>query len=161
MLTSSNSRLQIFVDPSGTDSPVENSLDSWQDIGTRKSRVKENVPEVKKIAGTALKQAAKSKRIASTSAYSSGSKIAIYREPGPGVMPPPAGPSKTKTTTAAKPPPPKTPAETSFRPFVDEPSAATLVAVPIGHLATPKFTPFKDDVGFSVEGSYYCIWFQY
>ncbi|KAF7763603.1 hypothetical protein Agabi119p4_8140 [Agaricus bisporus var. burnettii] len=122
--------------------------DSWQDIGTRKSRVKENVPEVKKIGGTTLKQAGRGKRIASASASgsSSGSKIAVYRDSGPGDMPPPTGPpSKTKVAAVAKAPPPKTSRTASFSPFVDGPSAATLVTAPTGPPATPKFTPFKDD----------------
>ncbi|XP_006463440.1 hypothetical protein AGABI2DRAFT_152609 [Agaricus bisporus var. bisporus H97] len=149
MSSSSNSRLQVFVDPSGTESQMENSSDSWQDIGTRKSRVKENVPEVKKIGGTTLKQAGRGKRIASASASgsSSGSKIAVYRDSGPGDMPPPTGPpSKTKVAAVAKAPPPKTSRTASFSPFVDGPSAATLVTAPTGPPATPKFTPFKDDV---------------
>ncbi|KAF9443017.1 hypothetical protein P691DRAFT_738410 [Macrolepiota fuliginosa MF-IS2] len=167
--SSSNTRLQIFVDPTGTDSqPGENAPDSWQDLGTRKTRVKENVPEVKKLAGTTLKQAGKSKRIASTSSTSGAggtSRIAVYRDPGPGDMaPPPIVPVTGPVGTAKKQGigigigigvPPKTPARSaSFAPFVDagagDDAGGSPVALPP---ATPKFTPFRDETAVAAVAS--------
>ncbi|GLB42133.1 putative mad3/BUB1 hoMad3/BUB1 homology region 1 [Lyophyllum shimeji] len=141
---SSNAPLQIFVDPTGSESQAaEFSSNTWTDLGTRKSRIKENVPETKKLAGTTLKQAGRSKRAASGSgsgAAASGSKIAIYRDPVPEDMPPPSVPEvKTKAKASAV---PKTPSKSSITPFVDGVDAASAApAVP----STPSFTPFRDE----------------
>ncbi|KAH7925451.1 hypothetical protein BV22DRAFT_1064941 [Leucogyrophana mollusca] len=138
----SNSRLQIFVDPSGSE--TQESLDattSWPDIGTRKTRVKENVPELSKAGGTTLKQAGRSRRIASGSGGVT-SRIVPFRDPGPeaGVegreMLPPAVPMSKPREIA-----PKTPARNStIVPFQDPESRRDDV-VP----STPKFTPFRDE----------------
>ncbi|KAF8155886.1 Mad3/BUB1 homology region 1-domain-containing protein [Crassisporium funariophilum] len=134
--SSSNSRIQIFVDPSGSEAhAAEASTNAWDDIGTRKTRIKENVPETKKLVGTTLKQAGRSKRIASSSstsatASSSGSKIIPFRDPAPGdVMPPPPVPMKKADVYAR-----------GFVPFVDgaQDSAAGVPDV-------TKFTPFQDE----------------
>lgn len=152
----SNSRLQIFADPTGEEAESSTATAAstpWQDLGTRKTRIKENVPEVKKLVGTTLKQAGKSKRIASASA-SSSSKIAVYRDPGSEVMmpPPPSSlPTKVSTLTTATTTtgtraeaPPKTPARSTFAPFVDSnPGHDDHNHVPP---VTPRFTPFRDEV---------------
>jgi len=93
-----NSRLQIFVDPTGEQAEAAEG-NEWNDLGTRKTRIKENVPEVKKMVGTTIKQAGKTKRLATAAAGSSSgtstsgsssSKIVPFRDPGPGDMPPPS-----------------------------------------------------------------------
>ncbi|TFK67752.1 hypothetical protein BDN72DRAFT_770304 [Pluteus cervinus] len=151
--SSSNAPLQIFVDPTGTASEsAEGGENSWTDLGTRKSRIKENVPEVKKLAGTTLKQAGRSKRVVSGSGAAgasrsvSGSKIVPFRDPGPEDMLPPTSPeissgsSSSKGTIAATTTKKKAPSSLKFSPFVDT-KETTTPAVP----ATPKFTPFRDE----------------
>ncbi|KAG6830030.1 hypothetical protein H0H87_009493 [Tephrocybe sp. NHM501043] len=140
--TTSNPSLQIFVDPSGSESvAAEASANTWTDLGTRKTRIKENVPETKKFAGTTLKQAGRSKRIASgsgSSSAASGSKIAIFRDPAPEDMPPPAAPAaKLKSGRDV----PKMTAKSMIIPFVDTEDAAAAPTVP----STPRFTPFRDE----------------
>lgn len=145
--SSSNSRIQIFLDPSGSEAHAAHAnhndmASAWEDLGTRKTRIKENVPEVKKLAGTTLKQAGRSKRIASSSGSGSGmttsgsgSKIVPFRDPpvppaGDISMPPPLVPTKEVPR--------------GFIPLVDQqvPESAAGVMVP----GTPKFTPFRDEV---------------
>ncbi|KAG1862069.1 Mad3/BUB1 homology region 1-domain-containing protein [Suillus subalutaceus] len=137
-----NARLQIFVDPSGVESAdTTDSVTPYPDIGTRKSRVKENVPEVSKAAGSTLKQAGRTRRIASGS--NSGtivSKIVPFRDPGPDmdveekvVMAPPPVPMARQKDAA-----PKTPTRISaIIPFHDVPDG--------GIPSTPQFTPFRDE----------------
>ncbi|KAF7794905.1 hypothetical protein EIP86_006048 [Pleurotus ostreatoroseus] len=72
---SRNSRMQVFIDPSGEDATKTEDA-PWEELGTRKSRVKENLVEVSKAAGTILKQAGKSKREAAARAP----KMAVYRD---------------------------------------------------------------------------------
>ncbi|RDB29894.1 Mitotic spindle checkpoint component mad3 [Hypsizygus marmoreus] len=134
----SNAPMQIFVDPTGSGSQAaEPAANTWTDLGTRKTRVKENVPETKKLSGTTLKQPGRSKRVTSSSgSAASGSKISIYRDPAPEDMPPPPVPaSKTGKETV-----PLTPAKSLIRPFVD---IEGLAAGP--EPATPMFTPFRDE----------------
>src|SRR5258708_10455638 len=57
-----NSRLEIFVDPTGEVSN-SNNTNEWSDLGTRKTRIKENAPDVKKMVGSTIKQPGKSKRL--------------------------------------------------------------------------------------------------
>ncbi|KAF5378698.1 hypothetical protein D9757_005946 [Collybiopsis confluens] len=129
----SNTRMQVFVDTSGSATGSgEMETNTWPDIGTRKTRVKENVPETKKLSGTTLKQAGKTKRVASAS---SGSKIVPYRDPDPDAMPPPPPPFASSSTARL----PSTPAKTSlFTPFADtDPNP--------GIPSTPKFAPYRDE----------------
>ncbi|KAF9077412.1 Mad3/BUB1 homology region 1-domain-containing protein [Rhodocollybia butyracea] len=127
-----NAPLRIFVDPSGSAAQsAEMEMNAWPDIGTRKTRVKENIPETKKLAGTTLKQAGKTKRLASGS---SGSTIVPYRDPGPDEMPPPPPPFVSTTSR-----PPSTPKGSSFTPFVEPDSKPTTAP------STPRFTPFRDE----------------
>lgn len=135
-----NARLQTYVDPSDSEPEQREATgNAYPDLGTRKTRIKENVAEVKKLAGTTLKQAGKSKRAASGSgsgsAVASGSRIVAYRDPGPAAaeMPPPAVPASNKGLDAV----PKTPAKSRIVPFGGE----EVEDVP----ATPKFTPFRDE----------------
>ncbi|KAH7887031.1 Mad3/BUB1 homology region 1-domain-containing protein [Phlebopus sp. FC_14] len=141
----SDSRLQIFVDPSGAE-PQDETSASYPDIGTRKSRVKENIPEARKVAGTTLKNAGRSRRVASGSITNSGSsgsisRIVPYRDPGseesaaPEPMAPPPVP-KTKF-------PPKTPGKSGIMVPFHDPDCRAEGVVP----STPKFTPFRDEPG--------------
>ncbi|KAH9952469.1 hypothetical protein BC827DRAFT_1380304 [Russula dissimulans] len=57
-----NARMQVFVDPSGA-SAAEEALANgdtmttpWNELGSRKERIKENVPKVSKLSGTTLRQ---------------------------------------------------------------------------------------------------------
>lgn len=79
----SNAPLQVFVDPSPATSSIMGDEDQtpYPDIGTRKTRIKENVPEVKKAGGTTLRQAGKTKRVASASSATGGSRIAVFKDP--------------------------------------------------------------------------------
>jgi len=116
---------------------AQDNANEWNDLGTRKTRIKENVPEVKKLVGSTLKQAGRSKRIASASGSTSGtgSKIVPFRDPAPGDMP--LLPTPVEAAVNA-------PASTGgFMPFVDV-SQESVAAV----LGTPSFTPFRDEVGY-------------
>jgi hypothetical protein len=139
-----NARLQVYVDPSSLSSQPSSSLPPetqtpYPDLGTRKTRIKENVPEVRKAGGTTLKMSGKAK---GKGRVVSGSKIAVFRdedEMGPPSIPAPepAGGMGTKT-----------PARTvsgggsGLVPFRDEP--ATPVPAVVG------FTPFRDEVSSSL-----------
>ncbi|KAF8182079.1 other/BUB protein kinase [Pholiota molesta] len=133
----SNSRLQIFVDPTGAQAQAaEDGANEWTDLGTRKTRIKENVPEVKKLAGATIKQAGRSKRLAAGSGSggagsSAASKIVPFRDPAPGEMPPPPAPAPRQRAQEARAKPPAV----GFVPFADGPQEP----------ATPKFTPFRDE----------------
>lgn len=98
-----NGRMPIFVDPTGDAENDPNQATNptpWPELGTRKARIKENTMEVSKAAGTTLRQAGRSTRAAS------GSRIAVFRDPGPedAEMPPPSVPAakKDKARTASK-----------------------------------------------------------
>ncbi|TBU43910.1 Mad3/BUB1 homology region 1-domain-containing protein [Dichomitus squalens] len=102
-----NARMPIFVDPSGDAENDPNQAMNptpWPELGTRKSRVKENAVEVSKAAGTTM-------RAGRSSRAPSGSKITVFRDPGPedassssSSMPPPPVPpaKKEKSRTASK-----------------------------------------------------------
>lgn len=166
-----NARLQVFVDPSPVTSSIlgEEDQTPYPDIGTRKTRVKENVPEVKKASGTVLRQAGKTKRVASASSAIGGSKIAVFKDPAEGTIPaasksgfaifedpgqaemypPTTKPSKSGFAIFADPagdmPPPPVPAKTPAR----KPSASGIVPFkdePIPPTPTAAFTPFRDEV---------------
>ncbi|THV00708.1 hypothetical protein K435DRAFT_827923 [Dendrothele bispora CBS 962.96] len=169
--STSNAPIPVFVDPTGEASrDSEIGTNAWPDLGTRKTRIKENVPETKKLAGTKLKQAGKSKRLASASS-SSGPSFVPYVDPGPDDMPPPPVTKKAKeaSSTSSKssfvpfvdeaPTAEKSTGSTkaSFVPFVDEPSSKVSSSKPsfvpfvdkqeeVSTVpSTPKFTPFRDD----------------
>ena len=102
-----NGRMPVFVDPSGDAENDPNQATNptpWPELGTRKSRIKENTVEVSKAAGTTMR-AGRSSRAPSTS------KITVFRDPGPddassssSSMPPPPVPpaKKEKSQTASK-----------------------------------------------------------
>ena len=146
----------------------------WNDLGTRKTRIKENIPETKKIAGTTIKQAGKTKRVASASSSGSGSKIVPFRDPvdAPAPAKKPAA-SKIPTRAAPQastsirkpstktfvplideqeprpaPPPPKA-KDKAFVPFVEheKPVAAPSIVNP----STKGFVPFVDQEEASTE----------
>ncbi|KAK7678320.1 hypothetical protein QCA50_018668 [Cerrena zonata] len=106
-----NARMQVFVDPSG-DAEEEAAAAPWAELGTRKSRIKENVPEVSKASGTTLKQAGRSTRSATAAR---GSQIAVFRDAdgaggedvddegdAPAPSPPAPTHSKTRSTSSSK-----------------------------------------------------------
>ncbi|KAF8893167.1 Mad3/BUB1 homology region 1-domain-containing protein [Gymnopilus junonius] len=125
--SSSNSRIQVFVDSTGSEASEGAAMNEWNDLGTRKTRVKENIPEVKTMAGSKLKQPGRSKRIASSSgsgAADSGSrsKIVIFRDPEPEDLPPPPARAAKKESSL------KTSAGASshfFTPYRDESAVAS------------------------------------
>ncbi|TFK26549.1 hypothetical protein FA15DRAFT_615434 [Coprinopsis marcescibilis] len=134
--SSSRAGFQIFSDTSGRGGEViEPSKGQWQDIGTRKTRVKENVPETQKLVGATIKQAGRSSRIASasgtSSSGSSNSKIVPFRDP---VEAPPSARPKAKPA-----------ASKGFVPFVDGKKEASPAPTPTPATSTPKFTPFRDE----------------
>ncbi|OAX35075.1 hypothetical protein K503DRAFT_851389 [Rhizopogon vinicolor AM-OR11-026] len=142
----SNARLQIFVDHSGAESAdAADSFTSYPDVGTRKSRVKENIPEVGKAAGSTLKQAGRTRRIVSGSSSVVASKIVPFRDPGPdevetrSAMPPPPVPMSKQKDAALK-----TPAKNST--IVPSHGISDGVGCDGGGIpSTPRFTPFRDD----------------
>lgn len=78
-----NARIQVFVDtpPAASSSRVLGADDApseWPELGTRKSRIKENVKEATKAAGTTLKQSGRSLRPASGTP-----KISVFVDPLP------------------------------------------------------------------------------
>ncbi|KAJ7269719.1 Mad3/BUB1 homology region 1-domain-containing protein [Mycena rebaudengoi] len=127
----SNSRLQIFVDPDSE--AAEAAGNAFPDLGTRKTRVKENVRGTEKIGGTTLRQPGKSKRIVSVPT----STIVPYVDIEADAMPPPPPPGIKKARDAV----PKTPSKSHIQVFTEEAEGSNLGDVP----ATPKFTPFRDE----------------
>ncbi|KAI0090140.1 Mad3/BUB1 homology region 1-domain-containing protein [Irpex rosettiformis] len=77
-----NARIPVFVD--GQDELVsigqDNAPSAWPDLGTRKSRIKENVKEATKASGATLKQAGRSTRTVTSSRTP---KISVFRDPEP------------------------------------------------------------------------------
>ena len=141
-----NARLQIFMDPTGSESSevMDTSPNAWTDLGTRKTRIKENVPEVKKLAGTTLRQAGRSKRVASSSGTSSSastaassSKIVPYRDTDPAGMAPPPVPAAKRGQDAE----PRTPTKSQITVLED-----CKEEIGLGVPSTPMFTPFRDEV---------------
>ncbi|PPR01810.1 hypothetical protein CVT26_013169 [Gymnopilus dilepis] len=139
--SSSKSRFQVFVDLTGSESSEGATTNEWNDAGTRKSRIKENRPEVKPMAGAKLKQPGRSKRIAASSgsgAAESKSKIVVFRDPEPEAKPSTPAPAVKKGGEASS---SKTPAR-AFKPFVDQVKTQSSAAVvPV----TPRFIPFRDE----------------
>ncbi|OCH86495.1 hypothetical protein OBBRIDRAFT_783126 [Obba rivulosa] len=97
-----NARMQVFVDPSGSAENDPSEPSPWPELGTRKSRIKENIPEVSKAAGTTLRQAGRTQRAVSGAG---SSRIAVFRDPEPDageddatlMPPPPVAPIKKDT----------------------------------------------------------------
>ena len=139
-----NARMQVFVDPSGASADealaAEDTMATpWDELGTRKERIKENVPKVSKLKGTTLSQPGRQQRVTSAPAVSMSSRISVFRDPAPSegdLMPPPlAGPDakvRSKEREVAK-----TPGCSSIKPFKDEVKEAP---------GTPRFVPFKDEI---------------
>ncbi|KAF7325616.1 BUB1 N-terminal domain-containing protein [Mycena kentingensis (nom. inval.)] len=135
--SASNARFAVFEDPMAESADAGGN--AWPDLGTRKTRIKENVPATKQMTGSTLRQPGRSRRAASAAAGGASSSIVPYVDTEEDLMPPPPPPvtKKTKSTSV-----PRTPAKTSssgFQPFVDAPETG----VPP---ATPKFVPFQDEV---------------
>jgi spindle assembly checkpoint component MAD3 len=136
--------MQVFVDPSGASADdalaAEDTVATpWNELGTRKERIKENVPKVSKLKGTTLSQPGRQQRITSTPAVSMSSRISVFRDPAPGegdMMPPPLAASDAKVRGKER-EVPKTPGCSSIIPFKDEVKEAP---------STPRFVPFKDEV---------------
>ncbi|KAF7360230.1 Mitotic spindle checkpoint component mad3 [Mycena venus] len=131
----SNARLQVFVDPASESADA--SGNAFPDVGTRKTRVKENVPEAKKMSGSTLRQPGKTKRLASGAASTSTSSFMPYVDPEVEVMPPPPVPAPKKARDTV----PRTPSKNQIQPFVDEELGMAAGGVP----STPKFVPFQDE----------------
>jgi hypothetical protein len=139
-----NARMQVFVDPSGASAEEalaagETAATLWNELGTRKERIKENVQKVSKLSGTTLRQPGRQQRVSSAPTAST-SRISIFRDPAPGegdLMPPPLAPIAAKERGKEREIVPKTPARPSIVPFKDEVKETP---------ATPRFVPFKDDV---------------
>ncbi|KAJ7717636.1 Mad3/BUB1 homology region 1-domain-containing protein [Mycena maculata] len=125
---SANARIQVFVDPESEFADAAGN--AFPDVGTRKTRVKENVPEAKKMAGTTLRQPGKTKRLASGAAPTSS--IVPYVDPEAEAMPPPSIPPAKKARDAVL----RTPSESQTQPHADDEAA-----VP----STPTFVPFQDE----------------
>jgi hypothetical protein len=140
-----NARMQIFVDPSGTSEEDTHAAEEataatpWNELGTRKERIKENVPKVSKLNGTTLRQPGRQQRVVSASVAST-SRIPVFRDPPSvegGMMSPPLAPSGGEVGNKDREVVPKTPARSLIVPFKDEVKEV---------LATPRFVPFKDDI---------------
>ncbi|KAG6849769.1 hypothetical protein H0H93_005285 [Arthromyces matolae] len=176
--TSNNAPLQIFVDPTGSESQAaaaeaeeaSATINTWTDIGTRKTRIKENVPEVKKLVGTTLKgtgrSSSSSKRSVSgpgssrsgsgtsgAGAGSSGSRITIFRDPPPeDIMPPPPPPTSVPAPAPAAKhssmklksgrDAAKTSSKSTIVPFVDEEDNTTTVAAAVSTPAVSSTPKF-------------------
>jgi hypothetical protein len=138
-----NTRMQVFVDSSDASAEEapgagETVATPWNELGTRKERIKENVPKVSKLNGTTLRQPGRQLRVASGSVAST-SRISVFRDPAPGegnLMTPPLVPP-AKARDKEREIVPKTPARPSIVPFKDD-----VTETP----TTPRFVPFQDDV---------------
>lgn len=138
--SSNGARMDVFVDASASARLPAGT--AWPELGTRKTRVKENAPEVGTLAGSTLRQAGRARRAASgTGPAGAGSRIVPYRDPVQeerAEMPPPSVPaSRAKAGAGAA---PKTPARGLIVTYRD--GDADEVETP----ATPGFTPFRDEV---------------
>lgn len=144
--SASNAPIQVFVDPSGSESDF--GVNAWADLGTRKTRIKENVPETKKLVGTTLKQAGKTKRLASAASAASGSRIIPYRDGDGDDMPPPSGLPPKKVKSGAS----KALSKGAFVPFVDDNDEVKAESEP----NTSNFVPFRDEVSAEVAPLHTC-----
>jgi hypothetical protein len=125
--------MQVFVDPSGGSAEEAVAATPWNDLGTRKERIKENVPKVSKLKGSTLSQPGRQQRVVSAPSISA-SRIPVFRDPaGEGDLMAPDAKVRGKEQEMV----PKTPGRPPIVPFRDE------VKEPP---TTPRFVPFKDDV---------------
>jgi spindle assembly checkpoint component MAD3 len=137
--SSSNAPIQIYVDPTGAESAALGN--EWQDLGSRKTRIKENVPEVKKFGGTVLKQKGKSKRLLTGTA--SSSSIVPFRD---GEDAPEAEESRAVASSS----------KAGFVPFVDEDTTTSRLPAKSKPASSkpappaPNFVPFRDEVSILV-----------
>ncbi|KAF7318845.1 BUB1 N-terminal domain-containing protein [Mycena chlorophos] len=143
--TSSNNatrpNFQVFEDPNSE--AADASGNAWPELGTRKTRIKENVPNSKKMAGSTLRQPGRAQRLASASSGSrAASTIVPYVDSEEDRMPPPAPPATTSSSLKKKSTVPQTPARSAIQPFVDGGDD--------GVPATPKFVPFQDEASTTV-----------
>jgi hypothetical protein len=106
-----NARMQVFVDEAAPSSPVLPSLagagasadgpptNAWPELGTRVSRVKENMREVSKMAGTKLRQKPAARAASGSGSGASGrAGFAVFTDPdgeneNPEPAPPPPRPA--------------------------------------------------------------------
>lgn len=147
----SNSRLQIFVDPTGEGAQsadlaaTSSNTNEWNELGTRKTRIKENAPETKKMVGSTIKQPGKSKRLADgPPGTGSSSKIAVFRDPAPMEVLPSTSTQRACASGSSS------SAVKGFVPFMDEQQDNAKSAAAVAHSSsTPvtRFTPFRDEVG--------------
>ncbi|KAI0078348.1 hypothetical protein K474DRAFT_1641717 [Panus rudis PR-1116 ss-1] len=137
-----NGRMDVFIDPAGS-ADQDASAAPWPELGTRKSRVKENIREVSKAGGTTLKQAGRSTRSASAAA---ASKLTIFRDPegtkdpasaeaDEDDMPPPPAPSSSSSGKRGS----KDVGKAKMAVFRDEESP------PAKDTGKAKLTIFRDD----------------
>jgi hypothetical protein len=125
--TTTNARLQIYVDPSSSHPSLSTEDKTpYPDIGTRKTRIKENVPEVRKASGSTLKKGKRA--VSGPGPGSAKEKIVVFRDDSEEMGPPPASTSGVGVKTPAR----------KVVPFRDEPTLTTTVG----------FTPFRDEVFF-------------
>lgn len=125
-----NGRLQVFVDDAPGSATTTDDVETttpWPDIGTRKTRIKENTQSSSKPDGVKIKQAGKSKRIAEASGKSKSSTLAIFRDPDP---------AETAQTPA------RGSSSSGFVAFKDAPAPAATPAA----FKAPAFQPFRDDI---------------
>lgn len=124
-----NARMPVFVDPAGAASTAAAAPGPWADVGTRVSRVKENVKAVGTLKGATLKQ----KGVVGGGTRAAPA-FAVFRDEGDagdGEMPPPKA---TKKAPASR-------AKGAVVPFVDDDAETSVPATP-----TPAFTVFRDEV---------------
>ncbi|CAK5261949.1 unnamed protein product [Mycena citricolor] len=114
-----NAPFQIFEDSTSAASAAPGN--AFPDVGTRKTRVKENVPETRKMAGTTIKQAGKKKRLASGGAATSS--FVPYVDTEEDAMPAPSLPVKSTIAVSVD----STP---KFVPFQDETVTALSTPAP-------------------------------
>jgi checkpoint serine/threonine-protein kinase len=104
----SNARLEVFVDDESGGVGSGTAANSWPELGTRATRTKENVQEVKKMAGTTLKQKGSKSRATPTSTASSsrgGSTFSVFTGPEEDDPPAPSIPaSKSGQSTSVSAP---------------------------------------------------------
>lgn len=155
-----NTRLQVFLDPTGEEAQtaelIGNNTNEWSDLGTRKTRIKENALEVKKMAGSTIKQPGKSKRLAAASLSGTGiasnSKISVFRDPVPRDVPISPDPSSSSQKSSGAGSGLNPTSTKGFTPFEDEqPKENPFVRLSREQPVTPvaTFTPFRDEVSLS------------